>query len=103
MINRTTYQIEMSTDGQHRVVVTIEDPAGTDAALAWASATYARLLRSESSEDGPERDNAGNEAEPPVCGVHDVPMVRVAGRRGPFWSCHQRNEDGSWCSFRPGR
>ena len=30
-----------------------------------------------------------------------VPMVKVNGRRGPFWSCHEKNSDGSWCSYRP--
>jgi hypothetical protein len=39
-------------------------------------------------------------AEPPECAVHHTPMVWVEkGKRGPFWSCRQKNEDGSWCSF----
>ncbi len=28
-MNRTTYHVVMSTDGNHKVIVTIEDPAGT--------------------------------------------------------------------------
>ena len=35
----------MSTDGIHKVVVTIDDPGGTDAALAWAQATHYKLTR----------------------------------------------------------
>ena|SRR3712207_3628127 len=100
MINRTTYQVQMSTDGNHKVIVTIEDPGGTDAALAWARATYAKLMRGDDSAEqaaGPAPEEA-----PPTCGVHQMPMVKVNGRRGPFWSCHEKNPDGSWCSYRPG-
>jgi hypothetical protein len=37
----------------------------------------------------------------PVCAVHDRPMDLMHGRRGPFWSCHQKNEDGTWCDYKP--
>lgn len=41
------------------------------------------------------------DAEPPMCGVHEMPMVLMHGRRGDFWSCHEKNPDGSWCSYKP--
>ncbi len=97
-MNKTTYQVEMSTDGRHKVMVTVEDPAGTDAALAWARGTYAKLLRGETPSTNPAQD-ASDEA--PTCAVHDVAMVLVQGKQGEFWSCHQKNEDGSWCSYKP--
>lgn len=45
----------------------------------------------------------------PMCGVHNVPMVfkgpgisRSTGRSYPgFWSCGEKNPDGSYCNFRP--
>jgi hypothetical protein len=40
-------------------------------------------------------------AEAPLCGIHQTPMTWQKGRRGPFWSCHKKNEDGGWCTFRP--
>ena len=98
-MNRTTYQVVMSTDGKHQVIVTIEDPAGTKAALAWARATYAQLIKAEDLAEQPGDES--QEQEPPECAIHQVPMVLVQGRRGPFWSCHQKNEDGSWCNYRP--
>ncbi len=98
-MNRTMYQVEMSTDGKHKVTVTIEDPAGTDAALAWAKPTYSKLLRSDTATEGQALAGDVHE-EPPTCGIHQVPMVRVQGRRGPFWTCHEKNDDGSWCSYR---
>jgi hypothetical protein len=47
------------------------------------------------------RQSLETEQEPPVCQVHQVPMALVQGRKGEFWSCHTKNEDGSWCSYRP--
>ncbi len=94
---RTTYQVMMSTDGHHRVTVTIEDPGGTDAALAWAKATYSRLLKANGQAELLQEESL----EAPECAVHFSPMERMQGRLGPFWSCHQKNRDGSWCSYKP--
>ena len=89
--------------------------------LLWAKKTWGQLLRlpgkpfesltqaeQELSEQVAKRDvrsepkqAAQLELEPPICGVHQIPMVRVNGREGPFWSCHEKNEDGSWCSYKP--
>src|SRR5712691_10892503 len=102
MISKSLYQIEMSTDGKHKVVIKIEDPAGTDAALAWARATYAKLLRDDdlaaSQSQAKSTESVIDDDDPPMCGVHDVEMILVRGRKGPFWCCHEKNDDGSWCT-----
>ncbi len=36
-----------------------------------------------------------------ICGHHRVSMHLMNGKRGQFWSCHEKNEDGSWCTYRP--
>jgi hypothetical protein len=36
---------------------------------------------------------------PPI--HHNKPMVWVEGKNGPFWSCHTKNPDGTWCNYRP--
>lgn len=96
-MNRTTYEITMSTDGTHKVTVTVEDPGGIEAALAYAQGTYAKLMKPATKH--PETDDGF--ADVPICAFHHIPMVHMNGRKGPFWSCHERNIDGSWCSFRP--
>lgn len=106
MINRTTYQIEMSTDGKHKVIVTFEDPAGSKAAIAVARGIYSQLLKDEDLAEANlaqanPKSNPVDEDNPPICGIHHLPMELVQGRRGPFWSCHERLEDGSWCTYRP--
>jgi hypothetical protein len=39
--------------------------------------------------------------QPPICAMHTQPMVRMNGRRGEFWSCHEKLDDGSYCPYRP--
>ena len=94
-MNRTLYEVTMSTDGAHKVTVTVEDPGGIDAALAYAQGTYAKLM-----ESGTHAGNGNGSDDAPICGLHRSSNVRVSGRRGPFWSCHEKNLDGSWCSYR---
>jgi hypothetical protein len=90
----------MSTDGNHRVTVVIDDPSGTAAALAWANATYTKLLEMAVTADA-NNQSLDYQDGAPQCGVHHQSMVLVDGRLGNFWSCHHRNPDGSWCKYRP--
>ena len=47
-----------------------------------------------------EQDSTPPE-EVPICAVHRIPMVWQQGRKGYFWSCHEKNLDGAWCSYKP--
>ena len=102
----TTYQVTLSLDGVHTISVTSDEPAAMKAAVAWAKATYDALVehdRKASTTTAADRktdDEAGADAAP-ICAVHHKAMVRVQGKRGPFWSCHERMEDGTFCSYRP--
>ena len=82
IMNRSMYRVEMSTDGNHKVVVTIDDPNGTEAALAWAQATYYKLVRDLDNDSS--RQEAFNEEVPPECSIHRQPMTKVQGKLGPF-------------------
>ena len=116
----TKYQVNLCVDGKHSVSVQSDDPAAVTEGLLWAKKTWGQLVRlpgksfQTPSQDAsvptdpavkseaPHQDRASDQGddEPPICAVHQVPMVRVQGRKGPFWSCHEKNEDGSWCSYR---
>lgn len=39
------------------------------------------------------------EAVNPHCQLHGTPMRYRQGKYGAFWSCPQRNPDGSWCTY----
>ncbi len=104
----TTYQVTLSLDGAHTISVTSDEPAAMKTAVAWAKATYDALVEHDRTAstavatDGHADDNAGGHADAaPMCAVHHTAMVRMQGRKGPFWSCHERMEVGRFCSYRP--
>jgi hypothetical protein len=67
----------------------LRDAASDPEAVAFNEAILHKLAQSQ--ENGPV----------PICEMHQIPMVRMKGKHGPFWSCHQRNDDGSFCTYRP--
>jgi hypothetical protein len=97
-----TYQVTLSSDGRPLVSVTSDDPTAARDAIPWLAQTYAALLKDAKAVPTPASTLIKQqEAEvPPTCAVHQLPMVRVQGRKGPFWSCHQKLPDGSWCTSR---
>ena len=99
---QTTYEVRLALDGNHSVNVRGSDPSDMKVAIAWAKATY-EALAARYGEASSSRDKGQVElpAEPPICGVHEIPMVQVEGKNGPFYSCHQRDEQGRFCSYRP--
>jgi hypothetical protein len=106
---QTKYQVSLSVDGKHAVSVQSDDPAAATEALVWANDTYKKLVRLsqtgsvksrvELDEPGEIREAIEPE-EAPICANHAVPMVWQKGRKGYFWSCHEKNPDVSWCSYR---
>lgn len=107
--------------GQHRrhdhvrVTVRGDHPVALAAAVPWTIRMYTWLaalaaatrdaggampgmVPADTTADDVATDDAG--AAAPVSAVHDTPMVRVTGRRGPFWSCHRKGADGRFCSYR---
>jgi hypothetical protein len=57
----------------------------------------------------PEAKDAGSETPIPICQIHKVPMVwregtnSQTGRHYAFWACPQKNPDGSFCKYKPGK
>lgn len=103
----TSYQVFLSSDGKHTVVVSTDNQVEATQALKWAETTYDRLVGRYGLKGQQPKGNA-EQAAPvavleavPECAIHFVPMAKVQGKHGPFWSCHQKNTDGSWCQYRP--
>lgn len=94
---QVNYQVTLSTGGRIAVAVTSDDPQALREAFAWARETYTKLTAKSDSKDGEQE----KDEDVPTCAVHNVPMIKQKGKFGTFWSCHQRNEDGSFCSYRP--
>ena len=120
----TKYQVNLCVDGKHSVSVQSDDPAAVTEGLLWAKKTWGQLVRlpgksfptliqdsslpidQAANPEAPDQDQGSDQMaddEPPICEVHQVPMVRVQGRKGPFWSGHEKLAGGSWCSYRAPR
>lgn len=101
MMAQITYEVRLAIDGNHNVVVRSADPSQMKVAIAWAKATHAALA-ARYGNGSVRQDMVEDElpTEPPICGVHEIPMVRVEGKNGPFFSCHERDEQGRFCSYR---
>lgn len=97
----TTYQVILSTDGKHTVVATCDDLTKVKEALAWARVTYDAIVGHYGLKYEQYQKGQGNGNSVPECAVHKVPMSRQTGKYGEFWSCHQKNADGSFCDYRP--
>jgi len=45
----------------------------------------------------------------PICGIHQTPMTwktgvsKKTGKNYAFWSCNQRMQDGSFCTYKPAK
>lgn len=100
----SNYQVILSTDGKHTVIASGDDQASAKAAVAWASAVYDRIVAKYGLKKDQYKNNGelqGDAEAVPECGVHHLPMLKVQGKKGDFWSCHHKNDDGSWCSYKP--
>jgi hypothetical protein len=106
---QATYQISLRLDGNHSVSVSGDDPTSVKDGLAWARGIYLKLQeRAKQNPAAPpiQTSEAVNHQvaapeQPPTCAIHSKPMVSVNGKKGQFWSCHEKLDDGSWCPYKP--
>src|SRR4051794_16748419 len=95
-MTNTVHKVTLSVDGNHSVSVHGDDPVEVQESLAWAKGIYLKLPA------GPMEKGGGHpRGAPPLCELHQVPMIWQQGRKGYFWSCHEKNADGSWCDYKP--
>jgi hypothetical protein len=97
-VEKPIYLVMLFEKGvQTRIGVTTDRAETVSEVVDGWSQKPERLPAEESSseEEAPE--------ETPMCAVHDLPMVWQKGRKGYFWSCHEKKADGSWCDYKPPR
>jgi hypothetical protein len=97
-MGKTTYHIIACMNGTLSVVGETTDPDKTVRDIIGRVSNPAQVQIAE-----PVKDESVAPEPTPVCAVHELPMAWQKGRAGFFWSCHQRNPDGRWCSYRPPR
>src|SRR5713226_8164626 len=100
------YAISVIVNGQHSVNIEADDPMIASRALEWLSQTYRVSPAPKRADEGaapqvPLQVAPQQEAQAPLCGIHQKRMTLMNGKRGQFWSCHEKMGGGSWCTFRP--
>jgi hypothetical protein len=110
VLGTITLQLSQTADGKPKVLILADDPYAitvelgslkTPAVYSAASAkeiavVQQPMLTAEQPSLPAERPDT------PLCGIHNTPMTLVMkSKNGPFWSCHKRLDNGSWCSYRP--
>lgn len=93
-MGKTTYQVIARMAGNFAMIGETKDPTETIEQVIKRASERPGAVSSQPESGGPE-------VPAPVCPFHDRPMVLMHGRRGPFWSCHQKNDDGTWCDYKP--
>ena len=109
-MSKVIYEVKLSPDGRHSVSVKSDDPLSLKDALPLAKKIQEGLsgeLEKQNELPSTLKQTAlpAVETQPqaPLCGIHSTPMTQVQGKHGPFWSCHQKNPDRSWCTYRPSK
>jgi hypothetical protein len=108
---RTTYQIVLSTDGTHKLTASTDDPIELKNAMDHLKNAYGWMeyfiqqgelhkIKDVVTSEASKKQAAS--ADAPVCAVHKIAMNWI-DKNGGFWSCHKKNDDGSWCNYRPGK
>jgi hypothetical protein len=93
-VGKTTYLVIAKMAGNFAMVGETKDPAeSVEEVVRRASERPDTVLKDE--------DPASGTLIRPVCAIHELPMMLMHGRTGAFWSCHQKNQDGSWCAYKP--
>jgi len=96
------YAISVLVNGQHSVNIEADDPIIASRALEWLSQTYRVSPAPKRADEGaapqlPLQVAPQQEAQPPICGIHHQPMKLMHGKRGQFWSCHEKMQGPTGC------
>jgi hypothetical protein len=103
VLGTITFQLSQTADGKPKVLILADDPYAITVELGslktppvYSAANPKEVAVVEQPSIPEERPDT------PLCGIHNTPMTLVMkSKNGPFWSCHKRLDNGSWCSYRP--
>jgi hypothetical protein len=101
MADTNHYEVILSINGKHTPIAAWDDVRSGDLTLELVRYAYKQIVCwiAENPNNGEVTKKA--EANAVYCKDHQVPMVWRKGKFGSFWSCPQKNEDGSYCKYRP--
>jgi hypothetical protein len=102
------YQVSVTVAGDQKATIEAADPTTAQDAIALFAQRFGAAVRpSAPVVPTPVQQIQAAFAQPeksqqaPTCAIHHQPMNLMNGKRGSFWSCHEKMDDGSWCSYKP--
>jgi hypothetical protein len=99
------YQVSIIKNGQPTLSITAVDPKQAAEALGWLSMSSPIAQAPRRADARVESNPVGipfaSKPEAPICAIHQKPMTLMTGKRGQFYSCHEKMQDGSWCRYKP--
>jgi hypothetical protein len=107
LIGTITFQLSQTSNGKPKVLILADDPYAitvelgsikTPPVYSTAQATKPPTIVEQTNLD---IEPPAQPITAPICANHHIPMKLMHGKRGPFYSCHEKMPDGSWCKFRP--
>ena len=107
MLESITFQLSQTVDGKPKVLILANDPYAITVELGSIktppvyTAAPVTQLPTVVEQVGLDIQPPTQPTTAPMCGVHHTSMKLMHGKRGPFYSCHEKMLDGSWCSYRP--
>ena len=102
MLGTITFQLSQTSSGKPKVLILADDPYAITVELGSLKTPPVYSAAHPASIPAVEQTSlSADQQESPICQNHQIPMVWQKGRKGYFWSCHERMLDGSWCTYRP--
>ena len=101
LLESITFQLSHTADGKPKVLILANDPYAITVELGSLKTPPVYSAASATNISVVDQPVLAESPEAPICGNHHVPMNLMHGKRGAFYSCHERMPDGSWCNYRP--
>ena len=103
------YELFLSSDGKNTVRVKAQTKEGREAANIYAKRVFDRLIArygTKAEQYTKANSTQTNGKVAPICGIHGSAAVwkegesKTTGKHYAFWSCPNKNADGSYCTFK---
>jgi hypothetical protein len=101
LLGTITFQLRQTSTGKPKVLILADDPYAITVELGSIKTPPVYSAAQSASIPVVEQPELSEQPEEPICGVHQLPMKLMQGKRGAFYSCHEKMPDGSWCNYRP--
>jgi hypothetical protein len=99
MAEKNSYEVILSINGKHTPIASWSDEYSGEVTLELVRYAYKQVVSYLALNDERPKDTTNA----PYCQDHQVPMMSRKGKFGVFWSCPEKDDQGNYCKYRPGK